>query len=202
MFKWECLATGPNVNKLIMWPKALGPDTHVINIFLLPIRIIVSTLACSNTNYNQMTIPNFVYVWNFICAFMARVKIWSDIKDCNHHPYSKSCFHILCIVRKKIFLLKYGPIYADNVTVLFLLPGTVTIDGVGHLTKCLWAHNYNLVKMIFAVIMILFNQADPICVHIITTELLWHMQNCDLISLLFLFFSNKSYMNIFSIMSF
>ena len=59
--------------------------------------------------------------------------------------------------------------------------------------------------MIFAVIMILFNQAGPICVHIITTittELLWHMQNCDLIGLFFLFFSNKSYMNIFSIMSF
>ena len=79
-------------------------------------------------------------------------------------------------------------LYLFNVTVLILLPGTVTIHGItaGALfRKCLWTHNCNLVQIIFAVIMTLLNQAGPICVHIMITELLWHMQNCDLIGLLF-----------------
>ena len=41
--------------------------------------------------------------------------------------------------------------------------------------------------------MTLLNQAGPICVHIMITELLWHMQNCDLIGLLFLAATKQLY---------
>ena len=131
---------------------------------------------------------DLIFKTDIIYAFIVHVKLQGDLEVWNHHLYSKSCFHMQCVVRQKKTWLKCVSIYADNVTVLILLPGTVTIHGItaGALfRKCLWTHNCNLVKIIFAVIMTLLNQAGPICVHIMITELLWHMQNCDLIGLLF-----------------
>ena len=103
---------------------------------------------------------DLIFKTDIIYAFIVHVKLQGDLEVWNHHLYSKSCFHMQCVVRQKKTWLKCVSIYADNVTVLILLPGT-------------------------AVIMTLLNQAGPICVHIMITELLWHMQNCDLIGFLF-----------------
>ena len=50
-----------------------------------------------------------------------------------------------------------------------------------HFTKVLWAHNWNLVKIITTLIMILMIQSGYKFAHVTTAQLLWHVQNCDLI---------------------
>ena len=55
-----------------------------------------------------------------------------------------------------------------------------------HSTKGLWAHNWNLMQIIILVIMILIIQSGHNFAHVTTAQLLWHVQNCDLIESLFL----------------
>ena len=54
-----------------------------------------------------------------------------------------------------------------------------------HFTKALWAYNWNLVKIIFPVILILEIQSCNSFAHVKTAELSWHVQNWDIILLSF-----------------
>ena len=49
-------------------------------------------------------------------------------------------------------------------------------------TKGLWAHDWNLVKVFFAVIVITLVQSGHTFAYVMTTLLSWHVQNHDLIS--------------------
>ena len=50
-------------------------------------------------------------------------------------------------------------------------------------TKSLWAHECNLVKVCFGVIMITLVQSGHKFAHVMTAQLSWHVQNYDLISI-------------------
>ena len=68
-----------------------------------------------------------------------------------------------------------------------LPPGT-------HFTKSLWAHNWNLVKIYFTLILILMIQSGHKFADVTTAKLSWHLQICDLISLLFSMEKQKLYL--------
>ena len=53
-----------------------------------------------------------------------------------------------------------------------------------HFTKSFSAHDWNLEKILFALILII--QSGHYFAHVMTAQLSWHVQNCDLIGLLFL----------------
>ena len=54
-----------------------------------------------------------------------------------------------------------------------------------HLTKVSWDHNCNLVKILFAQILILVIQSCHNFAHAMTAQLLWHVQNYDMIGSFF-----------------
>ena len=49
-----------------------------------------------------------------------------------------------------------------------------------HFTKGLWAHNQNIVKILFDLIFILMIQSVHKFARVTTAKLLWHVQNCDM----------------------
>ena len=60
-----------------------------------------------------------------------------------------------------------------------------------HLTKVSWDHNCNLVKILFAQILILMIQSCHNFSHAMTAQLSWHVQNYDMIGS---FFVHESHM--------
>ena len=62
---------------------------------------------------------------------------------------------------------------------------------VKHFTEGLWAHDWNLVEILFVTISILMGWSCHNFAHATTAQLLWHVQNCDLIGPLY--FLHKSY---------
>ena len=50
----------------------------------------------------------------------------------------------------------------------------------GCITNSLWAHNWNLVKILFVLILILMIQSGHNYAHVMTAQLSWHVQNYDL----------------------
>ena len=54
-----------------------------------------------------------------------------------------------------------------------------------HLKKGLWAHHWNLVKILFALILIFMIQSSHNFAHATTAGLSWHVQNYDLIGSVF-----------------
>ena len=57
-----------------------------------------------------------------------------------------------------------------------------------HRAECLWAHNWNDMKNLFALILLLMVPSGQKFAHVTTALLLWHVQNCGLTRLLFLNF--------------
>ena len=63
-----------------------------------------------------------------------------------------------------------------------------------HFTNGLWVHQWNLMKYILLILFLITQSSCHNLAYVITTQLLWLVQNCDLIwSLLFIF---KQYMNL------
>ena len=87
--------------------------------------------------------------------------------------------HQLCTILAYVL----APYIARSSAVMILIV-TVHVFGT-YFTKDLWVHNWNLVKILFAVIIIVMIQLGHNFAHVTTAQLSWHEESCDLIWSLF-----------------
>ena len=71
-----------------------------------------------------------------------------------------------------------------------------------HLTKGLWTYDWNLAKIIFAVIFLLTIQSGHKFAHVTTAQLSWHVQNCELIRPIYFVYEEDFFFFLQNLMNF
>ena len=168
---------GPSCNlKLVIFKLISSTVVSVLlKLFMAPVQMPILRIFGQVTHSSLIKWPLQVLdiCKKNYCDFVVHAKMQGDLKVWKHHSYSKSGFHTSCVMMQKQPLLKFVFDKADNVTVLFFLLGSVTIHVTArtYLRNGLWAHNYSLVKIILAVILILMIQSGHNFAHVATDVL-------------------------------
>ena len=94
-------------------------------------------------------------------------------------------YHRLSLSHQDDFIQHWTVDICDTFSIPSLTAGWLTLEIIllwagNHFTKGLWARNWNLVKLFFVLILIMIQSCHNFA-HVMTAELSWHVQNCDVI---------------------
>ena len=82
--------------------------------------------------------------------------------------------------KQTYFVRKTNLVIIWSITSKIFMNYTPWLISVDHFTKGFWAHNWIIVKIRFALSLILMIQSGHNFAHVMTALLSWHVQNCDL----------------------
>ena len=139
---------------------------------------------CTNHGIDHLPqIKSDMFVTSPYCLELDCVMVPCDIRQCKRHGHRSvvSMWAVgICESQTTWLCSQPALIYRSLETWLMW-----TLRAMTNVTNDFYTNNWNLMKILFVLVLILAVQSSHKFAHAMTAELSWHVQNCDLAGLLF-----------------